>query len=123
MKYFPALCVMVLVAGIAGCGSAVQLPPVEPEQVEIFMPGSFPTEDYEVIARISESVDLNTPDREVIDMAQERAAELGADALVIQAIRRTSEGEVEMNLQQEQQKIIEALAVYYPSRHPELSSK
>lgn len=123
MKYFPALSVMVLVAGLAGCGSGVQLPPVQPDDVEVFMPGSFPMEEYKIIARISESVDLNTPDSEVIDMAQERAAELGADALVITAIRRTSEGQIEMNLQQEQQKIIEALAVYYPSRHPELSSK
>lgn len=123
MKYFPALFVTVLVAGLAGCGSGVQLAPVEPEEVEIFMPGSLPPEDYKIISRITETVALNTPDREVIDRAQERAARLGADAILITAIRSTTEGQVEMDLQQEQRKILEALVVYFPSRHPEISSK
>ena len=123
MKYFPALFVTVLAAGLAGCGSGVQLPPVEPDQVEVFMPGSFPTEDIKVISRIEEAVDLSTPDREVIEIAKERAAQVGADAVVITSIRRTSEGQVELNLEQEQQKILEAMAVYFPSRHPELSNK
>lgn len=123
MRHFPALLAAVLVVGLAGCGGGVQLPPVAPEKVEIFLPGSFPIESYKVITRVEEQVGLDVPDNELINRARVRAAELGADALVIQAIRQTTEGRVEMDLGQEQQKILEAVAVYYPSRHPELSGK
>jgi hypothetical protein len=122
MKYFPAL-MAVAVLGAAACGPGVKLPPVSPEEVEVFMPGMLPREDYKVLARIMESRPLNTPDQEMIDLAKAKAAELGADALVIDAIRRTTEGGIQTDLRQEELKIIEARAVYYPSKHPELSEQ
>jgi len=96
------------------------LPPVAPEDVEIFMPGSFPSESYKVMARLTESMPLNTSDDDIIDAVKAKAAEVGADALLIDAIRRTTEGGIETDLRQEQLKIIEARAIYFPSRHPEL---
>ena len=120
MRHFSALIAVLVLAGLWACGGGVTLPPVAPEDVEVFMPGSFPSESYKVMARISESMALNTPDNELIDVAKAQAAEMGADAIVVDAIRRTTEGGIETNLRQEQLKIIEARAVYFPSRHPEL---
>lgn len=121
MKYSASFLALALAFGLVGCGSTVTLPPVAPEQVEVFMPGEFPPEDYEAIAQINERVGLEIEDRVLIQRAVEKAARLGADVLLISAIRSTTEGEVSLDLQQEQQKILEALAVYYPSRHPELT--
>ena len=99
------------------------MPPVEPQDVEVFMPGQPPGENYEILSRLQEEVSLDTPDQQLIDRARADAAEMGADALVVTAIRRTTEGQIETNLGQEQMKIIEALAVYFPSRHPELQEQ
>jgi hypothetical protein len=115
------LAIGLLTAAIA-CGSTMRLPPVQPEDVDVFMPGSYPSEDYEVMTRFNVRVGLQEPDQTLVDRARARAAEIGADAVVVTAIRRTSEGGVDMDLSQEQQKILEALAVYYPSRHPELDN-
>ena len=85
------------------------------------MPGQFPTESFKVMARLTESMSLDTPDSEMIQAVRVRAAGIGADALIIDSFRRTTEGGVEIDLQQEQMKTIEARAVYFPSRHPEIS--
>ncbi len=85
------------------------------------MPGSFPVEEYKVLTRLEEDVPLSASDQDLIDEARSRAASLGADALLIQSIRRTTEGGVELNLDQEQRKVLVGLAVYYPSKHPELT--
>ena len=121
MKHYPAVLMMALAAGVAACGSSVQLPAVSPEQVEIFMPGSYPSEDYETLATIEEEGPLDIADQELINRARAKAAEKGADALIIVGIRRTTEGQVEMNLAQEQLKILEGRAIYYPAQHPELN--
>jgi hypothetical protein len=123
MRYFPALIAVAVVVGLAACGAGIKLPPVSPDQVEVFMPGSFPSEDYKVMLRIMESVPLSTSDSELVDRAKAKAAEVGADALLIDAIRRTTEGGIQTDLRQEELKIIEARAVYFPSKHPELSNK
>ena len=123
MKHLTALAAVVLSASLFACGGGVKLPPVEPQDVEVFMPGQPPGENYEVLGRLQEEVSLDTPDQRLIDRARAEAAEMGADALVITAIRRTTEGQIETNLGQEQMKIIEALAVYFPSRHPELQEQ
>lgn len=107
---------------LAGCSSKVELPPVAPEDVEVFLPGSLPKEDYKIMSRFEVRLGLQEPDQRLIDRARERAAQLGADAVVITAMRRTSEGGVDLNLSQEQEKILDALAVYYPSKHPELQN-
>jgi ABC-type glycerol-3-phosphate transport system substrate-binding protein len=120
MKYLTALFAAAAIVGLASCGSGVSLPPVSPDDVEVFMVGAFPTEGYRVMARLAESMDLNTPDEEMIEVVKVKAAEMGADALIIDSLRRTTEGGVETDLRQEQRKIIEARAVYFPARHPEL---
>lgn len=120
MRYFSALIAVLALVGLAACGSGVKLPPVAPEDVEVFLPGTFPTESYKVMARFSESMPLNREDADLIAAVKAMAAEVGADALIIDAIRRTSEGGIDTDLRQEQLKIIEARAIYYPSRHPEL---
>jgi hypothetical protein len=104
----------------AGCASTPDLPPKEsPEEVELYFPGSYPTEEYKVVATITERRSLGTDDDELIAAARARAARLGADALLIRALRRTTEGEVATDLSREEEKILEAIAVYYPSRHPQ----
>ncbi|KPK79184.1 MAG: hypothetical protein AMS25_13550 [Gemmatimonas sp. SM23_52] len=118
-----ALVVAVLVAVVAACGARVKLPPVAPEEVQVFLPGSYPDEDYKVLAQVNTQVPLSVPDSELIDRARAQAAGYGADALVITGIRRTTEGQIELNLQQEQVKILDGIAVYYPSRHPELQKE
>jgi hypothetical protein len=123
MRHLTALVVAVLVAVMVACGAGVKLPPVAPEEVEVFLPGSYPDEDYKVLARFDTQVPLNVSDSELIERARAQAAEYGADALVISGIRRTTEGQIELNLQQEQVKILDAMAVYYPSRHPELQKE
>lgn len=123
MRYPIALFTVVLAVGLAGCGAGVELPPVAPEDVEIFMPGTFPPEDYRVLTQIREEVPLNVSDNELIERARARAARSGADALVIRALRRTTEGGADVSLQQEQLKILEGSAVYFPSRHPELQNQ
>ncbi len=121
MKHVLAVFGVALLTALAGCGGGVTLPAVAPEEVEIFMPGSFPEEDYKVLSRLETDGPLGTSDQDLIDQARDRAAGLGADALVIQSIRRTTEGGIELNLEQEQRKVLVALAVYFPSKHPELS--
>ncbi len=121
MRHFLAWVAVAAVATTAACGSGVKLPPVSPQRVEVFMPSSMPDEQYKVLARIVESRPLTATDQEMIDLAREKAASYGADAVIIDAIRRTTEGGVQTDLQQEELKIVEARAIYYPARHPELS--
>lgn len=119
MKYYSASFGAVVMLILAGCGGGVSLPAVSPTDVEVFDVGWFPTEGYRVIARLTESMTLSTPDEEIIEVLKVKAAEMGADALIIDSIRPTTEGRVETDSHEEQQKIIEARAVYFPARHPE----
>ena len=123
MKYLTALCAVVMSVGLLACGGGVTLPPVAPQDVEVFYPGQMPSETYEVMARIQEDRPLQTDDDVLIDAARAQAAQMGADALVVTSIRRTTEGQIETDLGREQMKILEALAVYFPSRHPELQDQ
>jgi hypothetical protein len=123
MKYVTALCAAALVLGLTGCGPGVELPPVEPDQVEVIMPGMPVGESYKVLAAFTVDVPIADSDSELLAKAKARAAQMGADALLVKSIRRTSEGQVEQNLRQEQMKIAECQAIYFPSRHPELESK
>lgn len=100
------------------CASVPKLPPkASPDEVEVFYPGTMPTEEFKALATLQESDDLSVPDEELIARLRRRAAELGADALLIRAIRRTTEGEVGVDLNRPEEKIVEAVAVYYPARH------
>ncbi len=103
----------------AACASGPKLPPKDSsEDVELYFPGMFPTEEFKTLADFTESALLTVPDEQLIAKARSRAARLGADALLIRAIRLTTEGAAATDLQQEERKVLEAVAVYYPSRHP-----
>jgi hypothetical protein len=105
----------------AHCASVPKLPPKDsPEAVQVFYPGSYPTEAFKTIATLSESVSLSVPDEALIAEVRRQAASLGADAVLIRSIRRTTEGQQAVDLNQEERKIIEAVAVYYPSQHPDV---
>ena len=123
MKYFTTLLGLAAVVAVVACGSGVKLPPVSPEDVEIFMPGVFIADEYKVMARFEEAFSMDTADSTMVARIKERAAEMGADAVIVDGIRVTSEGAIELDLAQEQQKIIDARAVYFPSRHPELNEQ
>jgi hypothetical protein len=123
MKYLTALLGLAVVVAAMACSSGVKLPPVSPEDVEVFMPGVPIADEYKVMAAIEEAFSMDTQDAAIIDRVKERAAELGADAVIIDRIRATSEGAIEQNLAQEQQKIVNARAIYFPSRHPELAEQ
>ena len=123
MKYFATLLGLAAVVAVVACSSGVKLPPVSPEDVEVFLPGVPIADDYKVLAAIEEAFSLDTQNSAIIERVKERAAELGADAVIIDRIRTTSEGAIEQNLAQEQQKIVNARAVYFPSRHPELAEQ
>ncbi len=120
MRYLVSVCLVLLAAAVSACGSSVNLPPVEPSDVELYLPGTAPGEEYRVIARIDQRAPQETPDKDLIDRARAKAAELGADALIVSGIRGTTEGQVDLNLGRQVEKILEAVAVYFPARHPEL---
>ncbi len=126
MKYFAALCAVVLV-GLAACSSTsskVTLPPVEPQNVEVFFPGDFPSEKYETLKSIQLEDMISVDDREMVTKARQMAADLGADALIIRSLRTTQSGAglADANASRDK-KILEALAVYYPAKHPELQEQ
>jgi hypothetical protein len=99
------------------CASVPKLPPkASPDEVEVFFPGTMPTEEFKALATLRESADLGVSDEVLIARLRRRAAELGADALLIRTIRRTAEGEVGVDLNRPDEKIVEAVAVYYPAR-------
>ncbi len=123
MKHFTALLGLAVVVAAVACSSGVKLPPVSPEDVEVFMPGVPIADSYNVMARIEEAFSMDTADSVMVARVKERAAKLGADAVIIDGIRATSEGAIELDLNQEQQKIIDARAIYFPSRHPELAEQ
>ncbi|NIR46688.1 MAG: hypothetical protein GWN99_19975 [Gemmatimonadetes bacterium] len=127
MRHFSALMVVTLMAGSLACstgGPKVTLPAVEPQQVEVFMPGEFPSEDYEVLKRIEVRDLVSADENEMVMNARQQAADVGADALIIRSLRTTqSGGGLQETNASRDRKILEALAVYYPSRHPELQEQ
>ena len=123
MKHFTALLGLAVVVAAVACTSGVKLAPVSPEDVEVFLPGVPIPDSYNVMARIEEAFSMDTADSVMVARVKERAAEMGADAVIIDGIRATSEGAIELDMNQEQQKIIDARAIYFPSRHPELAEQ
>lgn len=102
-----------------GCASVPKLPPkASPQDVELYFPGTYPSEEFKAITTFSESGPLTASDEQLIAAARRRAARLGADALLIRSIRQTTEGTAATDLEREEEKILEAVAVYYPSRQP-----
>jgi hypothetical protein len=126
MKYFTALFAGVI--GLAACsgttGPKVTLAPVEAVDVEVFFPGDFPSEKYETLKSIQLEEMISADDRDMVTTARQMAADLGADALIIRSMRTTQSGAglAEANASRDK-KILEALAVYYPAKHPELQEQ
>ena len=118
MRYLPFFGMVVVALAATACGSSVSLPAVEPDQVAIYLP--VPAEDYKILARIDEKGPQSITNEELIDKAKQRAADMGADALIISTIRLTTEGQAQLNLDQPVEKFLEGIAVYFPSKHPEL---
>ncbi len=127
MRHFSALIAVTLVAASVACGAGgpkVTLPAVAPQDVEVYMPGEFPAEDYEVLKRIQVRELISVDERDMVADARQQAADLGADGLIIRSLRTTQAGGgLEQTNASRDRKILEALAVYYPSRHPELQEQ
>lgn len=109
---------VLLVAGaVAACAAGPKLAPkAGPEEVQLIDPqmGQEPDEGYKTIGPVRASAPLGTPTRELTRLLRARAAELGADAVILQRIRRTTEGEVGISATREEEIIAEGLAIYYP---------
>lgn len=112
MRRHLALSTLFLAAGLAAtCGPKVDLPPVAPEDVEVIT--EEPGEEFSKIADIRQMGTMDTPRRELIAGAREKAAKLGADALLIKEYR------LSQNSQNPTITLL-AVAIFYPSRHPEI---
>ncbi len=124
MRWLPLfLCVPVPAVVAAACSprASVSLTPVEPDQVEVYMASEAPSEEYKVIKRIEERAAPDIENRVLIERARARAAELGADALIIEEIRTTIVEAYRELGPVPSGKILKAVAIYFPSKHPELS--
>jgi ABC-type glycerol-3-phosphate transport system substrate-binding protein len=114
------------VAGLAACGGGktVTLPAVEPNQVQIFMPGQRPTEDYKPLKNIDITVDLNVSNEELLTQAVQQAAAVGADALVVDKMGSNVSGTTGAVMSsggaQQVKRQLQGRAIYYPAKHPEL---
>lgn len=121
MRYSATVCVVGFALTAMACGGMkVELPPVQPESVMLYYPGRMPDGNFKVLARLDETGPESMTDQELVDRVRARAADLGADALIIDTIRTTTEGQVNLDTNQPTEKIIEARAIYFPSKHPEL---
>lgn len=78
---------------LAAC-SSVSLPPkAGPEEVALINPamGQTPEEGYEVIGPVTVTAPLGTTQEELVMMMRSRAAELGADALILEGVSQPDE--------------------------------
>ncbi|HEY8469709.1 MAG TPA: hypothetical protein VIL18_08705 [Longimicrobiales bacterium] len=113
----PALALASALVLASGCASTPKLPPkASPEEVRVYDPtiGQFPPENYKTIAPIRVERPLGTEQGELIQALRAEAAKLGADAIIIRRIGRTTEGAVEPDLTREERAVAEALAIYFP---------
>jgi hypothetical protein len=109
-----ALHLILVLLAVSSCGGPkVILPPVSPEDVEIIPVGEEPQEEFKEIASVRQQATMDTPRADLIAQAREKAARLGADALLIEEFR--------LNDSYTNPTItLLALAIYFPARHPEL---
>ena len=113
----PALALASALVLAAGCASTPKLPPkASPEEVRVYDPsiGQFPPDNYKTLAPIRVERPLGTEQGELIQALRAEAAKLGADAIIIRRIGRTTEGAVEPDLTREERAVAEALAIYFP---------
>jgi hypothetical protein len=111
MKRFASLAVSLLL--VSGCAAAKLPPKASPEEVRVFMPntGIVPEEGYKVIGPVRADGPPATPDADIVAKMRANAAKLGADALIVNVIRRSTEGASGGGL--DERKIGEGLAIYW----------
>ncbi len=121
MRFVPILLVAFLVAACSG----VKLPPVSPDEVEVYSEpnGQFPQEEYKRMGLMDRSFTADECARERdttmcedadvwqfgIEWLKEWAAQQGADAVLIHEAGYSTAGQR-----------YRATAIYFPSRHPEI---
>jgi len=123
-----SLALAVFFTGIAACGGKPpELPAVQPDQVEIYLPGQQPSESYKSLKTFELSVNIDGTNEELVTQAVQQAAALGADALIITKLGPNTSGATGAALGTDAvthvKRILQGQAVYYPSRHPELQEE
>jgi len=131
MRFLPAL----VLASLVACSSSVELPPVSPANVQVFMPWVEPEESYRDLDQFIVDWPGARREEEAIKKLHSQAAEAGADALLVDmigygdatpcAVRKR------MGLYQDdwgscgdtERTFVQARAIYFPSLHPELAEK
>ncbi len=114
MRKILALAAVGMMLACAG----VELPPkAGPEEVELIIPamGQEAQEGYKTIGPISVALPLGASDQELITLLRTEAAKQGADAVIFQGIRNTTEGDITGDIGRKQERICTGLAIYYPA--------
>ncbi len=99
-----------------GACSGVSLPPkAGPEEVAVINPamGQAADEGYKVIGPVTVRAAIGTPTEEVIEMLRAEAAELGADAIILEGI--SAPQDLATVTDTEEGLIGQARAIYWPT--------
>lgn len=109
---------ILLVAGsFAGCASVPPpIPKSGPEQVRLIDPevGQEPDEGYRTIGRVRAVASLGTPIAELTRLLRGEGAAVGADAVILERVRTTTESEAGLIASGGQGIVAEGIAIYYP---------
>jgi len=132
MRFLPAL----VLASLVACSSSVELPPVSPANVQLFMPWVEPEESYKDLDQFIIDWPGARRESEAITKLHAQAAEVGADALLVDmiaygdatpcAVRRHKglyKEEEWGSCGDPERTLVHARAIYFPSLHPELAEK
>ncbi len=106
------LAAMIAAVALSAC-AGVSLPPkAGPEEVEMINPamGQAPEDGYKVIGPISISAPLGTTQEQLMQMMLAQAAEMGADALILESIRQPET----LDSDREEGPTGTGRAIYYP---------
>ncbi|HLU24250.1 MAG TPA: hypothetical protein VKZ58_00895 [Longimicrobiales bacterium] len=117
MKRVIALIPVAALLVSAACASAPRLPPKEsPDEVQLYDPqaGHYPEPGYKTIGPVKVEMPLGTSVPDLLLKLREEAAKLGADAVILQRVRTSTEGAVTFDMNRQDLMIAEGLAIYYP---------
>jgi len=120
MERFVAL---VFFAGLlTACAGSVNLPPkAGPEEVRLINPrvGQAVPDGYRTIGPVTAELPLGTPNQQVMTALLTRAAQLGADAVILQSVGSSTEGQITGGVDREERIIVRGLAIYFPAPDPD----
>lgn len=108
------------------CASAPRLPPKDnPDDVQMYDPqsGNYPEPGYKTIGPVKVEMPLGTSTPDLLRGLRAEAAKLGADAVIIQRIRTSTQGQIGIDMNREERMIAEGLAVYYPRPETEAETQ